>query len=189
MPGIGELEASEPMCLIHGDTHLGNLYIEADGTPGFFDAQVARAPWHLEVSYHIVCALDIADRKALEQALFVHYLEGAEGTRHRDAGLRVGLGFLSSLHRLRVFHFSHQRDTVSNRSDQHRVRGAFRCGPARSRHSRAAEVSIHVGTIEQRANLKGKVAAIVGGASGIGAAVTLALATVGVDIAFCDINS
>jgi len=72
---IGEIEATEPVCLIHGDTHLGNLYIELDGTPGFFDAQVARAPWHLEVSYHIACALDISDRKAWEQALLVHYLE------------------------------------------------------------------------------------------------------------------
>jgi NAD(P)-dependent dehydrogenase (short-subunit alcohol dehydrogenase family) len=43
--------------------------------------------------------------------------------------------------------------------------------------------------IEQRANLNGKVAAIVGGASGIGAAVTLTLAGAGVDVAFCDINS
>ena len=43
--------------------------------------------------------------------------------------------------------------------------------------------------IEQRANLKGKVAAIVGGAAGIGAAVTATLAGAGVDVAFCDINS
>ena len=72
---IGEIEATEPACLIHGDTHLGNLYVEMDGTPGFFDAQVARAPWHLEVSYHMTCALDIPDRRAWEQALLVHYLE------------------------------------------------------------------------------------------------------------------
>jgi len=44
-------------------------------------------------------------------------------------------------------------------------------------------------TIEQRANLKGKVAAIIGGASGIGAAITTALAGAGVDVAFCDIKS
>ena len=71
---LGELEAAEPVCLIHGDTHLGNLYIEADGTPGFFDAQVARAAWHLEVSYHLTCALDDADRKKWEQSLLTHYL-------------------------------------------------------------------------------------------------------------------
>jgi NAD(P)-dependent dehydrogenase (short-subunit alcohol dehydrogenase family) len=43
--------------------------------------------------------------------------------------------------------------------------------------------------IEQRANLSGKVAAIIGGATGIGAGVTLTLAGAGVDVAFCDINS
>ncbi len=43
--------------------------------------------------------------------------------------------------------------------------------------------------IEERANLQGKVAAVVGGASGIGAAVTLALAGAGVDVAFCDVNT
>lgn len=39
-----------------------------------------------------------------------------------------------------------------------------------------------------RANLQGKVAAIVGGGGGIGAAVTLALAAEGVHVAFCDID-
>ncbi len=43
-----------------------------------------------------------------------------------------------------------------------------------------------MGHLEQRAALDGKVAAVVGGAKGIGAAVTLALAAAGVDIAFCD---
>ena len=39
-----------PMCLIHGDTHLGNpLHRSRIGTPGFFDAQTSRAPWQTEV--------------------------------------------------------------------------------------------------------------------------------------------
>ncbi|CAH2917717.1 MAG: hypothetical protein CPSOU_3113 [uncultured Paraburkholderia sp.] len=54
----------KPVCLIHGDTHLGNLYVDADGEPGFFDAQVSRAPWSLEVAYHIGCALDIENRRS-----------------------------------------------------------------------------------------------------------------------------
>jgi NAD(P)-dependent dehydrogenase (short-subunit alcohol dehydrogenase family) len=45
-----------------------------------------------------------------------------------------------------------------------------------------------MGYLEERANLGGKVAAVVGGAAGVGAAVTLALAKSGVDIAFCDWN-
>jgi hypothetical protein len=71
---IAREHKGKPVCLIHGDTHLGNLYVEADGTPGFFDAQVSRAPWSLEVAYHIGCALDIEDRRAWERSLLEHYL-------------------------------------------------------------------------------------------------------------------
>jgi NAD(P)-dependent dehydrogenase (short-subunit alcohol dehydrogenase family) len=46
-----------------------------------------------------------------------------------------------------------------------------------------------MGYLEERANLAGKVAAVVGGAAGVGAGVTMALAQAGVDIAFCDINA
>jgi NAD(P)-dependent dehydrogenase (short-subunit alcohol dehydrogenase family) len=46
-----------------------------------------------------------------------------------------------------------------------------------------------MGLLEQRANLAGKVAAVIGGAAGIGAAVTTSLAGAGVDIAFCDIKA
>ncbi len=64
-----------PVCLCHGDTHLGNLYVEPDGSPGFFDPQVARAPWQLEVTYHLIAALDILDRRRHERTLLRHYLE------------------------------------------------------------------------------------------------------------------
>jgi len=40
--------------------------------------------------------------------------------------------------------------------------------------------------LDERANLDGKVAVVVGGAFGVGAAVTMALARAGIDIAFCD---
>ena len=46
-----------------------------------------------------------------------------------------------------------------------------------------------MGYLEQRANLAGKVAAILGGAKGVGAAVTRTLAAAGVDVAFCDIDA
>lgn len=42
--------------------------------------------------------------------------------------------------------------------------------------------------IESRANLSGKVAAVIGGGGGIGAGVSLALARAGVDVALCDID-
>jgi hypothetical protein len=64
-----------PPCVNHGDTHLGNLYVEADGTPGFFDSLAGRAPAMLEVTYHMVCALDSGDRRRWEGALVQHYLD------------------------------------------------------------------------------------------------------------------
>lgn len=71
---LGVFHAQCDVCLCHGDTHLGNLYEEADGTPGFFDAQVARCPWQFEVTYHLIGALDLADRRTHERALIQHYL-------------------------------------------------------------------------------------------------------------------
>lgn len=45
-----------------------------------------------------------------------------------------------------------------------------------------------MGYIDDRANLRGKVAAVIGGGGGIGAAVSLALANAGVDLALMDID-
>lgn len=84
---LGEIEAAEPLCLIHGDTHLGNLYEDAGGAPGFFDAQVARAHWSNEVSYHLVAALDPADRRKWEEPLLAIYLEALSAQGVRAPGL------------------------------------------------------------------------------------------------------
>lgn len=46
-----------------------------------------------------------------------------------------------------------------------------------------------MGTLDARAGLAGKVAVVIGGASGIGAAVSDALGSAGVDVAFCDRNA
>lgn len=68
-------EATQPQCVIHGDTHLGNLYLEPDGTPGFLDAQTCKACWAQEVNYHILIAADLADRRDWERPLLAHYLD------------------------------------------------------------------------------------------------------------------
>lgn len=72
---LGTIQNEQPKCLIHGDTHLGNLYVVGDGEPGFLDAQVARTAWHHEISYHIVCAADLADRRTWERDLLSLYLD------------------------------------------------------------------------------------------------------------------
>jgi hypothetical protein len=66
---------SLPNVLIHGDTHLGNLYIDIDGEPGFFDSLPHTAPAMYEISYHLTCALDVPDRRAHERDLVAHYRE------------------------------------------------------------------------------------------------------------------
>ncbi|MCJ2177779.1 ecdysteroid 22-kinase family protein [Novosphingobium album (ex Hu et al. 2023)] len=70
--------AGLPHCVLHGDIHLGNLYIEQDGTPGFLDTLASRGPGMLEVAYHISGSLDVADRPKWEGALVRHYLDELE---------------------------------------------------------------------------------------------------------------
>lgn len=72
---LAAIEAEGPVVLIQGDTHLGNLYVTAQGEPGFFDAQVSRASPFTEIAYHIACACDLADRRNWEQALLATYLD------------------------------------------------------------------------------------------------------------------
>ncbi|CAN7590688.1 phosphotransferase [Phenylobacterium sp. LjRoot225] len=69
------LSGRRPSCIQHGDTHLGNLYVDTDGTPGFFDSLPHRGPAAGEVSYHIACALDPADRRRWEGPLVALYLD------------------------------------------------------------------------------------------------------------------
>lgn len=71
---LGERQAVMPVTLSHGDTHLGNLYIDREGQPGFLDAQIRRSTWTQDVAYHMVAALDIEDRRRWERALLAHYL-------------------------------------------------------------------------------------------------------------------
>lgn len=65
---------TQAMTLSHGDTHPGNLYMNADGTPGFLDAQPRRAPFIKDFAYHMVAALDIEDRRRWERPLLARYL-------------------------------------------------------------------------------------------------------------------
>lgn len=73
------LAARLPHVVMHGDTHLGNLYVDPDGTPGFFDSQPHRWPAMVEISYHIAGALDPIDRRRWEVDLVRHYLDELRG--------------------------------------------------------------------------------------------------------------
>ena len=79
--GFKKLTADDPResgvwSIIHGDTHVGNVFLDSDRQPRFLDWQtVQRGPWSLDISYHIASALTEPDRRANERALLSHYLD------------------------------------------------------------------------------------------------------------------
>jgi hypothetical protein len=66
----------DPWCVIHGDAHVGNLFLDADGTASLVDWQlVQRGGWYLDVGYHIASTLNVAERRGAERDLLRHYLD------------------------------------------------------------------------------------------------------------------
>jgi hypothetical protein len=96
------LEASEatPWCVIHGDPHIGNMYLDGRGQPCFLDWQlVQRGPWYLDVGYHLAAALEVDDRRRSENDLVEHYFSeldkrGIDPPRNEDAWLGIRHGFI-----------------------------------------------------------------------------------------------
>jgi aminoglycoside/choline kinase family phosphotransferase len=71
-----ERNKEAPRCFIHGDPHLGNMYFEPDGSPGFLDWQGAMCgTWAHDVTYFVIGSLDIEDRRKHERDLIAGYLE------------------------------------------------------------------------------------------------------------------
>ena len=67
--------------IIHGDTHSGNAYIDAEGRAGWFDWQLGQwGHWSTDVAYHIGSILDVDTRRAHEEELLRHYLAELEST-------------------------------------------------------------------------------------------------------------
>jgi aminoglycoside phosphotransferase (APT) family kinase protein len=65
-----------PFSVIHGDAHVGNLYLDNAGRPSFVDWQlVQRGPWYLDVGYHIASTLPVDERRRAERDLLRHYLD------------------------------------------------------------------------------------------------------------------
>ena len=71
--------ANEPVTINHGDTHLGNLFVTAEGKPAFLDWMPRKGPWSLDVSYFITAALDYTRRREWEGPLLQHYLAALAG--------------------------------------------------------------------------------------------------------------
>ncbi|OYX64487.1 MAG: hypothetical protein B7Y89_02445 [Novosphingobium sp. 32-60-15] len=70
-----DMADTSPLCLVHGDAHLGNSYGLGDGGRLFLDWQIVRKghPWR-DYSYFAAGSITIADRRAGERDLLKHYL-------------------------------------------------------------------------------------------------------------------
>lgn len=67
-------QAALPTTLLHGDCHIGNTYVLPDGRRGLLDWQLsARGFCMHDVSYLIITALSVKDRRAHEDELIGHY--------------------------------------------------------------------------------------------------------------------
>ena len=75
LAAMREAHKGQAMVINHGDMHLGHLYTNADGSPGFLDSQPRLGAWSIDVSYFITAGLDLVDRRRWQGALLQHYLE------------------------------------------------------------------------------------------------------------------
>ena len=84
-------ETTAPRCMVHGDTHMGNFFIESDGTIGTFDLQVKSEEHPLrDVAYFLACSYPEEDLPKHEEMLIKHYI--AELHRTAAAGTGTGAG-------------------------------------------------------------------------------------------------
>lgn len=94
------LDQAEPRCVLHGDAHVGNLYLDASGHPCLVDWQlVQHGPWYLDVGYHLACTLSAEERRRTESDLLGHYLdrlraEGGDAPTRDEARRLIGVGMV-----------------------------------------------------------------------------------------------
>jgi hypothetical protein len=76
---LWEIDRTTTSCMLHGDSHLGNLFFEPDGTPGWFDWQrVMQGDWGWDVAYFLIGALEQDVCAEHEKSLLRYYLERRE---------------------------------------------------------------------------------------------------------------
>jgi hypothetical protein len=62
-------------CVLHGDPHTGNVYLNREGLACFFDWEsIQTGHWAQDIAYHLGTVLSIDDRRANERELVRHYL-------------------------------------------------------------------------------------------------------------------
>lgn len=87
-----------PRTVIHGDTHIGNLFFDGD-VVGFLDWGIIALSTPLrDVSYFLNMCLSVADRRARETELIRHYLD----VREALGGLAISFDEAWKTHRLQA---------------------------------------------------------------------------------------
>ena len=72
----GQMAVAADWTVIHGDTHIGNVFLDEQSRPSFLDWQlVQRSMWYIDVGYHIASALPVEQRRHSESDLLRHYLD------------------------------------------------------------------------------------------------------------------
>jgi aminoglycoside phosphotransferase (APT) family kinase protein len=72
---LGQLWDAGPQTYIHGDTHIGNVFLDR-GRVGFFDWGLSRVSTPLrDVSYFLTMAVDPEERRRSERDLLALYLD------------------------------------------------------------------------------------------------------------------
>jgi hypothetical protein len=79
IPALQAAWHTEPMTVVHGDPHLGNLF-DDHGRVGFLDWGLINVSSPMrDVSYFLNMSLDIVDRRAADADLVRHYLDARRG--------------------------------------------------------------------------------------------------------------
>lgn len=68
-------DMADPVCVVHGDPHIGNMFFDLGGGPGLLDwATVMRGHWAWDVGYAMVINQSVEQRRALQHGQLAHYL-------------------------------------------------------------------------------------------------------------------
>jgi hypothetical protein len=90
---LSRYERAQPgaHCIVHGDSHQGNTFVRANGERIWIDWQLVRKgrPWR-DLTYFMIGALTIEERRANDRQLLEHYREhlvatGIDGVPTMDA--------------------------------------------------------------------------------------------------------
>ena len=100
---LAAMSRDEPVCLIHSDAHLDNWYFLPNGAPGLLDWCSPRmSSWAWDVSYFVISALTIDERRRSEPRPARHYLGQLRSHGVECADVRCGVAGLPAMERVRL---------------------------------------------------------------------------------------